>query len=471
MFMENILKLQVLVVLALITFSSCKKQLNTSAPDLITEEKAFSDIAGLERGIVGVYATLNTTVNDREAYANALYSDEAMLPTENTTGRGVQAFRWQTDPGTGDLTQAWVDFYFAIDRVNRILGQIDNVPVNNTSDQSSKNRIKGEALAIRAYAHLQLLINFSNGFSPEALAVPYMETSIISKPSRLTVSQVFSKIRADLNSASGLIPASGLPATFSGRTRITLSVVYAIQARAALYEKRWDDAIAAATAAINSVPLTTITQYPSIWTDASNNEVIWKLKRVSGDGRFGDAFYDRGNIIIYAVSEKLRSTFNTTTDIRYASLVFLRGAGRFSLGKYIGGDPNIPNLADAKIFRTAEMYLIRAEAYAEKDQLANATADINTLLTNRITGYTSQTFATKADVINAVMNERFKELAFEGHRMHDLRRRLLPVNRLAADAINAQGAINLLPGDKVYYWPIPAAEILANENMKQNSGY
>ena len=470
--MKQLIKFKILIAVLVIASVGCKKQLGTPAPDLITEEKAFSDLAGLERGIVGAYATFNGAVNDREVYANALYSDEAMLPTENTTGRGVGAFRWQTDPGTGELTNAWGDFYFGIDRVNRLLGQIDNVPASSSTEIATKNRIKGEALALRAFGHLQLLINFSNGLSPDALGIPYMEVSVISKPSRLTVAQVFAKIRADLNAAAGLIPSTGLPATFNNRTRITLSVVYAIQARAALYEKRWDDAIAAATLAINATPLATIAQYPSIWTDASTNEVIWKLKRVAGDARIGDIFFDRGqSIIVYAVSEKLRSTFNTTTDVRYASLVRLRGTGRFSLGKYVGGDAANPNLADPKIFRTAEMYLIRAEAYAEKDQLTNAAADINTLLANRITGYTNQTFATKTEVINAVMQERFKELAFEGHRMHDLRRRSLPVNRLASDAINAQGSINLLPSDRVYIWPIPGAEILANENMKQNTGY
>lgn len=455
-----------------ITNIGCKKSLDLTAPDLITDDKAFTNVASLERGIVGTYAQFNASTFDNEVYANALYTDEANLPTENTTGRGVIAYRWQTDPGNAEVTSAWAAYYFAIDRANRILAAIDAVPAPTPQDVTNKNRIKGEALALRAFGHLQLLINFSDGYNPTALAVPYMDKSTISKPSRNTVADVFTKLKSDLATAITLIPATGLPSTFANRARITLPAVYAIQARAALYEKKWDDAIAAATLAINAVPLATIAQYPGIWTDASSTEVIWKLKRVSGETRIGDIFWDRGqSIVVYGVSEKLRNQFNTATDIRYASLVRLRGAGRFSLGKYIGGDPLIPNLADCKIFRTAEMYLIRAEAYAEKDQLANAAADVNALLTQRITGYVNQTFATKADAINVIINERFKELAFEGHRMNDLRRRLLPVNRLAADAINAQGAVNLLPASPVYNWPIPNTEILANENMVQNKGY
>lgn len=470
--MKKIINYIFLISILVIVNASCKKSLDLTAPDLITEDKAFADVASLERGIVGVYAQFNSGSFDNQVYANALYSDEATLPTENSTGRGVIAFRWQTDPGNGDVTNAWAALYFCIDRANRILTAIDAVPALTAQDIANKNIIKGEALALRAFGHLQLLINFSDGYNSTSLAVPYMENSVISKPSRNTVAEVFTKLKADLAAAITLIPATGLPATYTNRTRITLPAIYAIQARAALYEKKWDDAIAAATLAINAVPLATIAQYPGIWTDASSTEVLWKLKRVAGEARIGDIFWDRTqSIIIYGVAEKLRSQFNTTTDIRYASLVRLRGAGRFSLGKYIGGDPLNSNLADGKIFRTAEMYLIRAEAYAEKDQLANAAADINALLIQRITGYTNQTFSTKAAAIDAIMNERFKELAFEGHRMNDLRRRLLPVNRLMADAINAQGAINLLPTNAVYNWPIPLSEMLANEKMVQNKGY
>ena len=117
------------------------------------------------------------------------------------------------------------------------------------------------------------------------------------------------------------------------------------------------------------------------------------------------------------------------------------------------------------------MYLIRAEANAEKGLLLAAAQDLNTLRAARINGYVPQVFLTKEALINAILEERFKELAFEGHRIHDLRRKGLSVTRLAEDAINAQGAVLLQPTDKQYYFPIPDEEILANENIEQNPGY
>lgn len=454
-------------LLAVAVVTSCNKPLDLKPSDVIIDEYAFRDVASLESGIVGAYATFNGSY-DNDIYASALYSDEATLPTENTTGRGVIAYRWQGGASTAEITDAWAAYYFGIDRVNRVLAAIDRVPANSAAETETKARVRGEALALRAFGHLQLLINFSNGFDANALSIPYIERAGVQRPTRQTVGEVMAKIRADLTEAQALIPAS-----FATRTRITLPAVQAIRARAALYAKNWDEAIAAATAAIAGVPLETRAQYASIWTDASNNGVIWKHKREVGGTRIGRVFYDdTQDKIVYGPSQELQSLFDQANDVRYATLVSSLGTGRLTLGKYIGGAPTTePGRADVKVFRTAEMYLIRAEAYAEKNDLVNAAADINTLRAARITGYTNVAFASKDAAINAILEERFKELAFEGQRIYDLRRRLLPVTRIPADAVNALGSTNLAPADRAYYFPIPTGEILANPNVVQNPGY
>jgi hypothetical protein len=69
------------------------------------------------------------------------------------------------------------------------------------------------------------------------------------------------------------------------------------------------------------------------------------------------------------------------------------------------------------------------------------------------------------------MLERFKELAFEKSRYFDLKRKLQNITRIPEDAINALGAVNLDPSKREYLMPIPLAEINANKNMQQNTGY
>ena len=467
--MKNNLKKIIYIGAVTIALSSCGKKLDVLPPDLVLEENALKDWASIERGLTGVYGHFNGSRYDNEIYANALYSDEAMLPTENNTGRGVIAYRWQSDPGIGEITNAWNAYYFSIDRVNRVLAATNALATSTSTEEATKKRASGELLALRAFAHLQLLINFAEGFDAGSKGIPYMTEPIISKPSRLTVGEVFTKIREDLTSAEQLL-STGAGTNVS---RITLPAVYAIQARTALYAKDWATAISASTKAINAIGLASRADYPNIWLNTSNAEVIFKFKRSTGEARLGDTFFDRTQQkIIYAPSKELFDLF-TTEDIRLASTIRDFGGGRLAVGKYRGGDASQPNLADIMVFRTAEMYLIRAEAYAESStpNLTAAAADLNALRAARITGYTNEVFPSKDALISAIITERFKELAFEAHRMADLRRRKLPVTRLPEDAINALGAVTLNPTDRQYYFPIPSTEILANENLEQNSGY
>ncbi|HEX7845460.1 MAG TPA: RagB/SusD family nutrient uptake outer membrane protein [Chitinophagaceae bacterium] len=451
----------------LIGLTSCKKFLEREPVDSVAETNVFTTFSGLQNAITGAYAGVSAGV-EAEIYQTVLVTDEAMLPTENSTGRGVIVFRWQYDPGQGgEATAAFNNFYIAINRINEIIEKVDQVPTLNATEEADKTRIKGEAYALRALSHFELLKTFSVSFSATDLGVTYMEESKIGKPSRNTTGEVFAKVKADLNTALGLIPA-----TFTQNTRITRNGVLSLLAQVALYEKDWDGAINYSSQVISASTLATQAQFQQVWKDQSNAEVIWKIKRVVGEGRIGDTYFDRTqNIIVYAPSKELRDSYDQANDVRYGAYVTDLGGGRYRIGKYTGGDAANPNLADMKVIRLGEIYLVRAEAYAEKNNLASAAADLNALRAARITGYTNQTFATKEALIDAVMNERFKELPFEKSRYFDLKRRLLPITRLPEDAINALGAATLNPTQTKYLMPIPLRERQANPNMQQNPGY
>ena len=125
------------------------------------------------------------------------------------------------------------------------------------------------------------------------------------------------------------------------------------------------------------------------------------------------------------------------------------------------------------LLRTAEMYLLRAEARAELGKLTGTTGadgDINTLRNNRINGYINVTYSSKQQAIDDILLERFKELAYEGHRFFDLKRRSLPVTRLAVDAPSGPGT-TLPANDFRFVLPIPLPEVTANPTLKQNPGY
>ena len=453
-------------LLLLILAVSCKKQLDLKPSDLIDTNNAFRNMSDVNLGAIGAYAVLGTS----DITNTSLVSDEAMLPSENGTGGGVSTHRWQIDGSNGTITAAYSENYTAIDRINRVLTAIEIVPVLPT-ETVLKKQYQAEMLALRAYCHFELIRNFASKYETGGMGIAYMEESIISFPFRLSFEASIAKIKADLIAAKALMPAS-----FNDKTRITLPAISAIQARVALYEKNWADAITYSTEAINLMPIATKAQFPLIWTDKGDAEVFWKLKRAtSADGLLGSFYFNTNNTVLYAPAQKLMTLFDMVNDIRFSSYIKIdntRGVNKTPnlVVKYLGGS-TVKNLADVKLYRTGEMYLIRAEAYAETQRLSEAAKDINFLRAARINGYADQSLSSKDVLINAIMDERFKELAFEGHRFFDLRRRNLPIVRNPADAINALGAVLLQPTDAQYVFPIPDAELFANKNIKQNPNY
>ncbi len=157
-------------------------------------------------------------------------------------------------------------------------------------------------------------------------------------------------------------------------------------------------------------------------------------------------------------------------DNRLPAYIGINASGNKYVNKFYTSSRG-GRVVDMKACRTSEMYLIRAEANAKKasPDLAAASADLNFLRSKRINGYTDQTFPTATSVIDATLQERYKELAFEGFRFWDLKRNNLSVERLSSDA-NAEWQ-TLLSGNYRFVLPIPNSELLANPNMVQNDNY
>ncbi len=460
-------KLQYTLLTAWIVAASCLGDLDVKPTDIKDQTVAFTSVSDLNAGVLGVYAGLN----GQSIKISSLVSDENMTPVENTSNAGGLVMRWTHDPTTPDVLPAWQSNYQVIDRANRILAVIDGIPAV-AADEVRKRRMKGELLALRAYCHLELIRHYAISYEPNDGGVPVMTVSVAGKPERNTVGDVFTQIRKDLTEAKALIPAS-----WDTITRITRLAVSAIEARTALYQKDWNTAIAAAKEVIDAVPLATAAQFPEIWSDVKKHEVIWKLKREPQDERFGSFYRNASGMIHYAPSFKLIAAFNGAHDVRFSTWITdLNPAPadtRWAVTKYAGGQPANFNMADIKLFRVSEMYLIRAEAEAMKTggSLASANADLEDLKSLRIDNYVHTAYGTAADVLAAVEEERFRELAFEGHRYFDLRRWKKDIVRTPQDVANIGGVITLPVTRKQYFMPIPLAEVQANRNMQQHPLY
>lgn len=469
----NIKNIIVLLALSGTVLQSCNK-LDLPPVDQIDASKAFRNLEDVNMGVLGAYAALNSGWID----AVAIVADEAMLPTENTVSN-TSSHRWIYDSSSGSVTSAFYDLYMPVGRANLVLEAIPKLSIAAT-EQNLLNQYQAELLALRAYSHFELLRGYASSYEPNGMGIPYMKKYEVTYPARQSVQSNFDDIFADLKTAKELIPDG-----FSGNSRITKTTISAIQARVALYAKKWDDAVTFASEVIMKEPLAPKNDFGKIWRDESQAEIIWKLPRLIGESRVGAAFYrETGDIVLYAPSFKLIDLFGNSLqrmdDVRFASYIKYdanrpTGKSQYSVEKYTGGKAGYRGLADIKLFRTGEMYLIRAEAELEKlnntGALSAAARDLNDLRSSRIYNYIDQSFLDKQSLLNAIYNERFKELAFEGHRFFDLKRRGLPIERTTQDAINTVGAIKLEPTAAQYCFPIPAEEMKVNKNMEQNPNY
>ncbi len=448
-----------LLVASMVIFSSCKKELDLQPTDTFNEANAYLTLDDIQQGVNTAYGRhAGAVANDM--YANSLTSDEARIGSGNAgSGQIEYRFGYRSDATTGSGVQgSFGAYYGVIDQVNRVLPKIATVS-GFPNDGPVRDNYRGQLLALRAISYFGLIQAFSGVYDPAGMGVPIvLDVDPFRQPARNTMGEVMAQIEADMAEAKTLLPTP-TAADYVDTTLNYLNTT-AFHARIALYRKDYDAAIAYATEVISSNvrPLVSGTDFQNIWDDVVFHETLFRTK-----SRYGGALTSAGGTIHFAPSDKLVSTYSNQ-DVRLFTYIGINGSGDYYVEKFFPAVYMKPS-------RTAEMYLIRAEANARKatPDIAAAAADLNLLRTNRIAGYTNETFTDVNILINAIMEERYKELAFEGFRFFDLKRNGLPVQRGATDA-NPEWR-TLLPESHLFVYPVPNDEILANPNFIQNTGY
>lgn len=464
-----------------LTFLSCSKVIEVQETDLIAGTTALKTIANNESAIIGAYGGVAI---EMDILLNATFSDEVKTAGEFYNAATTHEWKYTpTDVGIRDNFTAVNPQYRIVDRVNRVLEALPEAEARAAGDEGKRATLKGEALFLRAWAHFQLFRYYCGPYTPKGLAMPYLVSTSFEPQARIEMEPYFKQLIADITEAKTLLPSS-----LTEKNRATVLSANGLHARIALYMEDWVAAETHSTAFINALPLATMAQFPGIWTDANTAEVAFQIVRNTGT-RIGSLFRGTSasttNIgtVTWKPTDKIWNSYDQVNDIRFKSyfkdepLLAAANPPRQTrlIAKYAGTTyaTTTENVNNAKVFRTGEMYLIRAEARAEQNKFTGANSaesDINALRAARIIGYTNVTFASKAEAIDAIMLERFKELAYEGHRFWDLKRRRLPVTRILAEAPTPTSA-TLAAGDYHFLLPIPETELQANSAMVQNPGY
>jgi starch-binding outer membrane protein, SusD/RagB family len=452
---------------------SCKKEfLNLEPYDQIPLDAIIKNENDMQAAVNGAYAQLR----DVDLFGRTLpligdlLADNVFISTTNSN-RYIPEFTYAYINTHGNALNTWNDAYNAILRANNVINS--TLLVTAISSQ-----LKGEALTLRALMHFTLVNLYAKPYTadPNADGVPIiLQFDPALKPARSKVSEVYTQIEKDLNDAFGLMTN-----TTKSSSLITKYVAKALLARVYLYKGDWNNAKTAALDVVNNGGYTLVSaaNLVNYWKNPSPvTSKIETIFEISADGINNNGtnalayFYDPAGYGDAICADDLYNKY-TATDVRRGLLVNgVRASQNVRIVNKYSNTSNNAEKDDTKIMRYAEVLLILAEAYARTSDGTNALLRLNQVAQQRdpsFAGYSSS----GTDLIEDVINERRKELAFEGDRFWDLNRLNRDVTRVNINNnYPANAPLVLAAGNQKRVWPIPQNERDANPNISQNTGY
>ncbi len=456
-------KLNILFLAFVMIFAfSCEDELELQPSQSLSESEALADLQSLETALYGAYSGLQAVdYYGREFIVMPEVEANLVYLSLNNSNRFVSSYNYQWTPTTGDIVGMWNTPYNVILRANNIINNIDD----KEGDAALKNQIKGEALAIRALVHFDLVRFFAKQYTNSTatpstdLGVPVVLEAKIDEPVRNTIEEVYNQVIADLNAARAIIGDAG---TF----RFGPDAVDALLARVYLYKGDNNMAVQKAATVIGSGNYTLADDYMDMFAAPGSSEEIFTVKNETSEDRGSDnlgSIYNPDSYGDIRVSQDLIDLYEEG-DQR-AGFIYEFEDGEMYQSKFSEQD-GIRGLHSPKVLRLGELHLIRAEANFKLGNTADALAEINALRAAR--GASELTEVT----LQTIIDERHRELSFEGHTTFDYwRNNLTMVRQQCNTGLEVNSPCEVTSDNFQTVHPIPQREMDVNQNMVQNQGY
>jgi len=465
------------------TLTACDAWLDVKPYDKMAEDELLSTEQGFMKLLNGIYIELNRDM----LYGGAMSVEmiEIMggayaIGTDNSVWGNysdLAAYRYGTDYWRARMSETWNKAYSLILNCNLLLESLETTEVKFSGD--NEKVMKGEALALRAMLHFDMLRIFGPVYSrnPDLPAIPYYKRYAVTPNGLLTASEVAQEITNDLLEARILLtddpvrtsgtmmdPSADGSSNFMHYRNLRLNyyAVTALLARSALYFGDRESAFEYASEVIDAsqdgvfpfVDKSLVTGSPDDPDRIFSSEVIFALSHSQRSSIFKD-YYDPSRIpnYVFRMDNDLMSnivfggggqTGGNQDDYRYRVNWVATGANRYFY-KYsdMVDSGNIRNTM-IPMLRIGEMYLIAAETRSEN--LNAGLAYVNALRANRGVG-NLQTLT-----LETLQYEYIRELYGEGQLFFMYKRLFTPVLFSSVAGRNPQ------PSDAVFTVPLPDTE-------------
>lgn len=461
-------KIAILFIFSSFMLASCSKSFIERNPSgSVPTGEAITDEASMETALNGAYAGLRSLgVYGRDwPVVGDLQADNTFIELYNS-GRYIEQYKYiftRTDEVYGEM---WNAAYTVILRANKI------IDADITGD--NVNALKAQAYAIRALMYFKLVNTYARPYTddPSKPGVPLvLHYDPYVQPPRNTVAEVYAQIISDYETA--FENADG----YSNSVTLSKYAIEGLLAKAYLYMGDNAKAKQAAVDVINNSEFSLVDadNYFDFWKDPDiHTDAVEAMFEVDVDiiDNLGTddlaAFYVQGYQDLYA-SDNLVNLYSPT-DVRTSVLIpyyTKSGAPAVIVYKYQNSS-STKDRDNIKVLRLSEVYLIAAEASLPNNE-DDARGYLNAVAETRdpdFTGYTSS----GNELLNDIITERRKELAFEGDRYYDLNRLKRAINRSGNDG-SISGPLTIPYDDYHRIAPIPETELNANPNIEQNPDY
>ena len=464
--MKKVLKLTGIFALSMVMFTACSTEdLEPTLAQSKPVEGSITSVGNLYSIIKGVHSQLSGSGywGGAMILTNEVRSDNCF--SNGNSGRYSTQAEFAYNSNTGYV---WDNCYSVIANTNIII----NEDLSGLSgDLAYGEHIQGQATAIRALAHFDLLRSFGQQHtSGGSLGVPIIlqfkdESNLF--PSRNSIDEVKAAIYADLEAAFNMMSTA-----YDSKIFMSKYAAKALESRVALYFGDWARARDAAQAVLDTGNYSIESAagfVGSFAVDQASNS-IFEIENSNADNagnlsvhylyRFPtDAPSGYGDV---EVVSGVAGLFEAT-DVRGTAgiLGYQDGGTRLrNMGKY---PDTLTRTDNVPLIRIEEVILNLAEALFEINNAdPMALTHLNSIPANR--GASAYAAATKANILL----ERRKELMFEGFRFDDMMRTGQSIDALGS---NQNLITTLTYPNNLFAYPIPLSEMNANSNMVQNAGY
>lgn len=493
----------------LIFLSSCEKSFLKEEPrSVLNPTNFYVDEAGLNAGVNAAYASLRPIYGESEMpFRLTLLGTDLFTYGKGVLGVPFNIYNPDLNSNAAETTEIWANLYKMINVANNVINSAPAVQM----DAGRKDRLVSECLFIRALSYYWLAQQF--GAVPLRLEAT---AGVITEATRVAPADIYKQMVTDLQSAE-----TKLAITYPQNGRITKGAVQFLLSKFFLLQKDWANAELYAKKVIteDGYRLEPVFYDVFLSTNQLNKEIIFSVQYENDPANSGtvgnqthlyfqNSYSDIPGMMRvlmwgrpfsrFAPTPYLMSLFDdakdSRTDIwRMFDDYYYNNPAALPAGKKLGDpideswrgkiefhwallkywDPTRPNVNEARgnkdyiVFRLAEAHLIAAEALMMQGKQAEGITYFNAIRRRAARSGINMDITAAQLNINAILDERARELAGELDRWFDLVRTGTAKERIIAYSALGQGI-----KDFHLLRPIPQNEIdRLSTPIAQNPGY